>query len=159
MRIALIAPPWAPVPPPRYGGTELIVDLLARGLARAGHDVLLCTTGDSTCPVPQAWTLAEAEGVRVGATAPELRHVMGAYDAASGYDIVHDHTIIGPLYAERFAGLKVVTTVQIHGNTSAASIPLALSVASADGRIKCGDLVMIEAMGGGFTWGAALIRW
>jgi len=54
---------------------------------------------------------------------------------------------------------KVVTTVQIHGNTSAASIPLALSVACADGRIKRGDLVMIEAMGGGFTWGAALIRW
>jgi 3-oxoacyl-[acyl-carrier-protein] synthase-3 len=54
---------------------------------------------------------------------------------------------------------KVVTTVQYHGNTSAASIPLALSVAVADGRIKPGDLVMIEAIGGGFTWGAAVIRW
>eukprot|EP01037_Dinobryon_pediforme_P013805 gene13805-13921_t len=54
---------------------------------------------------------------------------------------------------------KVVTTVQLHGNTSAASIPLALCVAKADGRIKTGDLVMIEAMGGGFTWGSALIRW
>jgi 3-oxoacyl-[acyl-carrier-protein] synthase III len=54
---------------------------------------------------------------------------------------------------------KVVKTVDIHGNTSAASIPLALSVACRDGRIKKGDLVMIEAMGGGFTWGAALIRW
>jgi 3-oxoacyl-[acyl-carrier-protein] synthase-3 len=54
---------------------------------------------------------------------------------------------------------KVITTVQMHGNTSAASIPLALSVAVEDGRIKRGDLVMIEAIGGGFTWGAALIRW
>ncbi|MDE3175678.1 MAG: ketoacyl-ACP synthase III [Pseudomonadota bacterium] len=54
---------------------------------------------------------------------------------------------------------KVVVTVDRHGNTSAASIPLALDVAVADGRIKPGDLVMIEAMGGGFTWGAALIRW
>ena len=54
---------------------------------------------------------------------------------------------------------KVVITVDRHGNTSAASIPLALAVAVADGRIKPGDLVMIEAMGGGFTWGAALIRW
>ncbi len=54
---------------------------------------------------------------------------------------------------------KVVVTVDRHGNTSAASIPLALSVAVADGRIKPGDLVMIEAMGGGFTWGAALVRW
>ncbi len=54
---------------------------------------------------------------------------------------------------------KVVVTVDQHGNTSAASIPLALAAAVKDGRIKAGDLVMIEAMGGGFTWGAALIRW
>jgi 3-oxoacyl-[acyl-carrier-protein] synthase-3 len=54
---------------------------------------------------------------------------------------------------------KVVVTVDQHGNTSAASIPLALDAAVSDGRIKSGDLVMIEAMGGGFTWGAALIRW
>jgi len=54
---------------------------------------------------------------------------------------------------------KVVVTVDRHANTSAASIPLALAVACADGRIKKGDLVMIEAMGGGFTWGSVLIRW
>jgi 3-oxoacyl-[acyl-carrier-protein] synthase III len=54
---------------------------------------------------------------------------------------------------------KVVVTVDRHGNTSAASIPLALSVAVADGRIKQGDLLLLEAMGGGFTWGAALLRW
>jgi len=54
---------------------------------------------------------------------------------------------------------KVIKTVDLHGNTSAASIPLALDVACRDKRIKKGDLVMIEAMGGGFTWGAALIRW
>jgi len=54
---------------------------------------------------------------------------------------------------------KVILTVEKHGNTSAASIPLALSVGVADGRIKRGDLVLLEAMGGGFTWGAALVRW
>ncbi len=54
---------------------------------------------------------------------------------------------------------KVVTTVDQHGNTSAASIPLALDTAVRDGRIKRGDLVLLEAMGGGFTWGAALVRW
>jgi 3-oxoacyl-[acyl-carrier-protein] synthase-3 len=54
---------------------------------------------------------------------------------------------------------KVVVTVDRHGNTSAASIPLALDVAVRDGRIKKGDLVLLEAMGGGFTWGACLIRW
>jgi 3-oxoacyl-[acyl-carrier-protein] synthase-3 len=54
---------------------------------------------------------------------------------------------------------KIVTTVDRHGNTSAASIPLALAEASADGRIKSGDLVLLEAMGGGFTWASALVRW
>ena len=54
---------------------------------------------------------------------------------------------------------RVVSTIATHGNTSAASIPLALSVAIADGRVKQGDLVLTEAMGGGLTWGAALIRW
>ena len=54
---------------------------------------------------------------------------------------------------------KIVATVDRHGNTSAASIPLALSVAVEDGRIKKGDLILLEAMGGGFTWGAILLRW
>ena len=54
---------------------------------------------------------------------------------------------------------KVVVTVDQHANTSAASIPLALSVAVGDGRIKRGDVLVLEAMGGGFTWGASVIRW
>src|SRR5712664_530672 len=54
---------------------------------------------------------------------------------------------------------KIVTTVDRHGNTSAASIPLAVAVAVADGRIKRGDLLLLEAMGGGFTWGSVLVRW
>jgi len=57
------------------------------------------------------------------------------------------------------ADRKVVSTVRLHGNTSAASIPLALDVAVKDGRIRPGHLVMLEAMGGGFTWGSALVRW
>lgn len=54
---------------------------------------------------------------------------------------------------------RVVQTVALHGNTSAASVPLAVDCALRDGRIKQGDLVLMEAMGGGFTWGAALVRW
>jgi 3-oxoacyl-[acyl-carrier-protein] synthase-3 len=54
---------------------------------------------------------------------------------------------------------RIIVTVDKHANTSAASIPLALSEARGDGRIKPGDLVLLEAMGGGFTWGALLIRW
>jgi 3-oxoacyl-[acyl-carrier-protein] synthase-3 len=53
---------------------------------------------------------------------------------------------------------KVVSTVALHGNTSAASVPLALAQARADGRIRQGDLVLVEALGGGLTWGAALYR-
>ncbi|HUJ47011.1 MAG TPA: beta-ketoacyl-ACP synthase III [Rhizomicrobium sp.] len=54
---------------------------------------------------------------------------------------------------------RFVSTIADHGNTSAASVPLALAAAVADGRIKQGDLVLLEAMGGGLTWGAALLRW
>jgi len=54
---------------------------------------------------------------------------------------------------------QVVVTVDRHANTSAASIPLALAEAVGDGRIKRGDLILMEAMGGGFTWGSALLRW
>ncbi len=54
---------------------------------------------------------------------------------------------------------RVILTVQDHGNTSAASVPMALDVAVRDGRIKSGDLLLLEAFGGGFTWGSALVRW
>jgi 3-oxoacyl-[acyl-carrier-protein] synthase-3 len=54
---------------------------------------------------------------------------------------------------------RFVSTIADHGNTSAASVPLALAAAVADGRISRGDLVLLEAMGGGLTWGAALLRW
>lgn len=54
---------------------------------------------------------------------------------------------------------KIVTTIERHANTSAASIPLALDVAVEDGRIKPGDLVLMEALGGGLSWGASLVRW
>jgi glycosyltransferase involved in cell wall biosynthesis len=113
MRIGLISTPWTPVPPTLYGGIELVVDRLATGIQRAGHDVLLFTTGESTCPVPKGWVLEHAEGQRIGMCVPELRHVMAAYEAVADCDIVHDHTVMGPSYSDRFPGLPVVTT--IHG--------------------------------------------
>jgi len=99
MRIGLVAPPWTPVPPPLYGGIELVVDELARGFQAAGHDVTLFTTGDSTCPVPRRWVLERAEGTRIGMAVPELRHVIGAYATLGDCDLVHDHTLVGPLLA------------------------------------------------------------
>lgn len=111
MRVALIAPPWVAVPPLAYGGTEAVVDGLARALQAAGHQVLLFATGDSTCPVPRSWALETAVGVDAARPATELHHVVNAYDWIAGdADIVHDHTLVGPLYAQRFTTLPVVTT-------------------------------------------------
>ncbi len=67
--------------------------------------------------------------------------------------------IDGAAHKLGIAAEKVVMTLDRHGNTSAASIPLALADAVADRRIKRGDLILLEAMGGGFTWGATLVRW
>ena len=113
MRIAVVAPPWTPIPPPLYGGIELVVDQLATGLLAAGHDVTLFATGDSTSAVPIKWVLPEAEGMRIGMAVPEMRHVLFSYASIDEYDVVHDHTIVGPFYSERYPKLKVVTT--IHG--------------------------------------------
>lgn len=110
MRIAIIAPPWLPVPPPAYGGTENVLDTLARGLKAAGHDVLLCTTGDSTCPVERTSVFDKAVGVGTGSSVDEIRHVIHAYEQVQGYDVVHDHTLVGPLYSAAFPLLPVVTT-------------------------------------------------
>jgi len=112
MRIAIVAPPWVPVPPPAYGGTETVLDTLARALQEAGHDVLLYATGDSTCPVELQWTYAEALGVGVGGAAAEARHAADAYAAAAawGADLIHDHTLVGPLMAPQVCRVPVVTT-------------------------------------------------
>jgi 3-oxoacyl-[acyl-carrier-protein] synthase III len=67
--------------------------------------------------------------------------------------------IDGSAHKLGIAPSKVITTIDRHGNTSAASIPIALTDAVADRRIKRGDLLLLEAMGGGFTWAAALVRW
>ena len=110
MRIAVIAPPWLPVPPPAYGGTEAVIDRLVRAFDARGHDVLLCTTGDATAPVRRHSFYPDAQGERIGSAVCELAHLTDAYDTASQFDIVHDHTVIGPFYASRFPELPVVTT-------------------------------------------------
>lgn len=112
MRIAVIAPPWLAIPPSGYGGIELVLDNLCRGLADAGHEVLLYATGDSTCGVQLGWTYDTAIGVDRASPALELAHVMDGYAAAVdwGADVVHDHTITGLVWADRHPGLPVVTT-------------------------------------------------
>ena len=127
LRIGLIAPPWVPVPPRVYGGTELVIDHLARGLVTAGHDVQLFTTGDSTCPVPRRSRLPVAVGT-TGGILDELSHVEGAYAALNARDIIHDHTLLGPLWAvANDVDVPVVTTA--HGPFTAELIELYAAIA------------------------------
>ena len=101
MRIALIAPPWLPVPPPAYGGTEVVADTLAQGLQEAGHTVVLATTGDGACPVRRTWAHERSRPEDLGNVLVELRHLVHTYEATAGVDIIHDHTVAGPLLASR----------------------------------------------------------
>lgn len=114
MRIGLIAAPWIQVPPPRYGGSEAVIDNLARGLHDAGHDVELFTVGDSGCEVPKSWIYPETVGP-IQDSLLESIHVEAAYRKFSDVDVIHDHTIVGPLFGSRAAapGVPVVTTM--HG--------------------------------------------
>jgi glycosyltransferase involved in cell wall biosynthesis len=98
MRIGLVAPPWVPVPPVGYGGTEEVIDTLARGLADAGHEVVLFTVGESTCPVTRRWHYKQS-CVPMGQVDAELVHVLAAYEALADCDVIHDHTLAGPLLA------------------------------------------------------------
>lgn len=110
MRVGIIAPPWVPVPAPAYGGTEAVLDQLARGLKRAGHDVLLVCHPQSQCPVDKVSVVPEEDTVRMGRASIEIEHAIGAYDLVGECDVVHDHTLAGPIYSARFPDLPVVTT-------------------------------------------------
>jgi glycosyltransferase involved in cell wall biosynthesis len=116
MRVGVIVPPWVPVPPPTYGGTEAAVDGLVRGLHASGDDVFMFATGDSTCRVPMAAAYPKALGVAEARSAAELHHVVQAYahPMIQSADVVHDHTVVGPLYAAHTrCAPPVVTTA--HG--------------------------------------------
>ncbi len=105
-----MVPPWVPVPPPGYGGTESLIDRLARGLQDAGHEVRLWTTGDATCPVPRGSTFDVSCRGAMGLAALELRQAIEGYEwfAEQSCDVVHDHSLAGPLLAH--ASMPVITT-------------------------------------------------
>ncbi len=137
LKVGLIAPPWVTVPPTIYGGTELVIDHLARGLDARGHDVTLFTTGDSTCPVKRQWLHERA----VGTTADlmtELSHVEAAYAALADCDIIHDHTLLGLLWAGNIpTHAPVVTTV--HGQFTPALSTLYRAIGSHIGVIAISE--------------------
>jgi glycosyltransferase involved in cell wall biosynthesis len=122
LRIGLVAPPWLPVPPAAYGGTESIVDLLARGLCAAGHEVLLACRSDSTCPVDRVSPPPGADELMIGNTIEELRHTAVAYELLGDVDVIHDHTLLGPLVGRPANDTPVVVTH--HGPFDQATLPL-----------------------------------
>jgi glycosyltransferase involved in cell wall biosynthesis len=137
MRIGLIAAPWIPVPPPNYGGTELVVDHIARGLAARGHDVRLFTLPESTCPVDKYWVLPTA-AEPMGFTVPEAQHVLAAYKAFDDVDIIHDHTVLGPAVAAGHKHPDIPVVFTNHNLVSAQTRPLLHAAAAA------GSLVAIS---------------
>jgi glycosyltransferase involved in cell wall biosynthesis len=109
VRIGVIAPPWIAVPPPAYGGTEAVLDNLARGLAALGHDVTLFTVGESTCPVTRRHRYPTAMEP-MGNVAIELAHTLTAYETLADVDIIHDHTLAGPLITAHTSRTPVAVT-------------------------------------------------
>jgi len=114
MRIGLIAPPWVPVPPPAYGGTEVVIDNLARGLRQLGHDVVLFTVGASDCPVERRH-LYPSPVEPLGDGSREVAHTLAAYEELADVDIIHDHTLLGPLVGTRAALARAPVVVTNHG--------------------------------------------
>lgn len=146
MRIGVIAPPWIPVPPPAYGGTESVIANLVRGLSERGHEVTLFTVGESTSGVHQEF-LFNRPMAPIGQSVPEAAHVLAAYQALGEVDIIHDHTFLGPLLAPLSPnGPPVVTTN--HGPFTPLTRELFRAVAgrasivaiSADQASRAGDI-------------------
>lgn len=130
MRIGILAPPWIPIPPPAYGGIEEVVDVLACGLSELGHEVVLAAHPGSSCPVERIPVVGLASAGRIGNKDDELRHAAQAYAVFEDLqlDIVHDHTLAGPVYERRPAGVPVVTTA--HGPFTAEMLRHFLSLPS-----------------------------
>jgi glycosyltransferase involved in cell wall biosynthesis len=113
MRIGIIAPPWLPVPPHRYGGTENMIDGLCRGLKAQGHDVHLVAPVGSRCPVPTTY-LSQCYSEQMGHAVIEAPYALRAYSALEnwGAEVIHDHTQIGFLLAPLYHAyaVPIVTT-------------------------------------------------
>ena len=131
-------------------------------------ELLYCAGGVST-GLPEKPTIVMAGSevfklavTKLGAAVDEALEANGLDRSAIDWLVPHQANIRIIQATARRLDLpmeRVVLTVQDHGNTSAASVPLALDVAVRDGRIKRGQLLLLEAFGGGFTWGSALVRY
>jgi glycosyltransferase involved in cell wall biosynthesis len=92
LKVAVLSPVWFPVPPTGYGGIELVVSLLADGLADAGHEVTLFASGDSLTKASLRYVFERAPSELIGRSLPELRHAMACYRRADEFDVINDHS-------------------------------------------------------------------
>ena len=92
LKVAVLSPVWFPVPPTGYGGIELVVSLLADGLAVAGHEVTLFASGDSLTKARLSYVFERAPSELIGRSLPELRHAMACYRRADEFDVINDHS-------------------------------------------------------------------
>jgi glycosyltransferase involved in cell wall biosynthesis len=113
MRIAILSPVWFPVPPPGYGGIELVVSLLADGLVDAGHDVTLFASGDSHTKAVLSFVYPRAPSDLIGTATPDLAHALACYARADEFDIVNDHS--GHLAAALGAAVETPVVHTVHG--------------------------------------------
>jgi glycosyltransferase involved in cell wall biosynthesis len=112
MRIAVVAPLQLPVPPPAYGGTELVVSLLTEGLVRAGHEVTLFASGDSTTRARLESTVPRAlRGTDELTELWEGRNLQAALRSAASFDLVHSHTLVPGVAIEGSGPVPVLTTL------------------------------------------------
>ena len=113
MRIAILSPPWFPVPPTGYGGIEWIVWLLAEGLTAQGHEVTLFASGDSRTSATLSAVYPTAPSELIGRTMPDLHHVLAALERAGEFDVINDHT--GPLGAVLGELVETPVVHTVHG--------------------------------------------
>src|ERR687892_2053894 len=113
MRVAILSTPWFPVPPPRYGGIEWIVALLADGLAEQGHEVTLFASGDSKTKANLASVFKEAPSEFIGRSVYELHHALSCYERAEDFDVINDHS--GALGAVLGAAVATPVVHTVHG--------------------------------------------
>jgi glycosyltransferase involved in cell wall biosynthesis len=113
LKVAVLAPPWFPVPPTGYGGIEWVVSLLADGLVDAGHDVTLFASGDSRTKANLAAVHPVAPSEWIGRSFWEMRHVLYCYERADEFDVINDHS--GPPAAALAEAIATPVVHTVHG--------------------------------------------
>ena len=117
LRIAVVSPPWFPVPPSGYGGIEWVVALLADGLAEAGHDVTLFASGESQTKAKLSAVFETAPSEWIGRSHFELLHTLPCYTHADEFDVISEHTGMFGIVMSGLVDTPVVHTV--HGPLTA----------------------------------------